>query len=289
MRVGVDTVFLLNQAGCDSLVITNTVLQGGITNAIVNAVDPDCNNPFGSIEISNVEGGQMPYLYSIDGGVTFNTNPFFDLVAAGNYSILIEDASGCQFEDQVVLTGVLSPEVSLDPSTIELFLGETVTLNPVVVTPSADIATIEWAPIDNLSCGDCLQPQATPLGTTEYVISIIDENGCQASASVLLLVSERTSVFAPEAFSPNNDGINDHFTIFANEGLVESVTMLKIFDRWGGIVFESYEFPPNDQSLGWDGKKDGKQVALGVYVFLAEVRLINGNTVHLEGGVTVVR
>ncbi len=288
-EVGLDTVTLVNQGGCDSLVITNTVLQGGITNANITIVDPDCDDPFGSIEISEVMGGQPPFLYSIDGGVTFSTDPLFELVAAGNYSILLEDASGCQYEDQVLLTGVVPPGLSFNPSVIELFLGETATLSPVVIAPSADIATIEWTPVDNLSCVDCLEPQATPFGTTEYVISIVDENGCQANASIVLVVSEKTSVFTPDAFSPNDDSINDVFTIYANEGLVESVTFLKIFDRWGGNVFESYDFPPNDQTFGWDGKNDGEPVGLGVYVFLAEVRLINGKTVILEGGITVIR
>lgn len=99
------------------------------------------------------------------------------------------------------------------------------------------------------------------------------------------------SIFIPNIFSPNDDGKNDFFTIQADPTHLPTIRFLKIYDRWGGLVFEKTDFPANDPPLGWDGRwaNSGKKVGNGVYVFQALVEFENGSFSVENGSVTVAR
>ncbi|MEO1262711.1 MAG: gliding motility-associated C-terminal domain-containing protein [Bacteroidota bacterium] len=288
-QAGADTIFLTNQAGCDSLVITNIVFESAITDASLNVIDPSCIDPFGSIEVVDVVGGVSPYVYSIDAGATFGTDQNFNLLVAGDYEIIVEDANGCQFGLNTSLADVLLPEVFFNPESIDVLLGDAELLNPNTTIPDSSIASIVWTPVEQLSCTDCLTPLATPFTSTEYLLTVEDLNGCSASASIFLNVIERTRAFAPNIISPNGDGINDGFTIFSAPGYIETIISMKVFDRWGGNVYENFGFQPNDPQLGWNGTKDGDLVGSGVYVFVAELGLANGERLQMEGEIMVLR
>ena len=289
-EAGSDTLVLVNQAGCDSLVITNVILDGSITSALVIGIDPDCNGALGSIEITDVEGGQPPYIYSINGGA-FGTEPIITDLLSGFYEIIIEDVTGCQFESSVELADVQVPELFFDPAVINLNLGETVPLLPTTTANVDSLQSIVWTPADSLSisCFDCFETNGTPLTNMEYTITIIDENGCEVSATVLLQVTDEQRVYTPNVFTPNGDGVNDAFTIYADENYVKSIISLMIFDRWGDHVFEGNDFPPNVESFGWTGKRNGNDVEQGVHVFLAELELMSGSTLMVSGEITVIR
>lgn len=96
------------------------------------------------------------------------------------------------------------------------------------------------------------------------------------------------SVFAPNAFSPNGDGVNDSFHIRGWALLEDSVDIneftLKIFNRWGERVFEAH-----DLSHGWDGRFKGEMCELDHYVWVAKATALNGTVFFLKGGVTVIR
>ena len=68
-----------------------------------------------------------------------------------------------------------------------------------------------------------------------------------------------------------------------------SIRKLQIFSRWGNLVFERTNFPPNDPSLGWDGRLDGKVLNSAVFVWLAELELPDGQLVQLTGDVMLMR
>ena len=92
-------------------------------------------------------------------------------------------------------------------------------------------------------------------------------------------------VFVPNAFSPDFNGYNDYFRPYSN-CLLENYS-LKIFNRWGALVFES-----SDINTGWDGRFQNKDVNNGVYVYLLEFQFNQmGETIEkrLSGDVTVVK
>jgi gliding motility-associated-like protein len=93
-----------------------------------------------------------------------------------------------------------------------------------------------------------------------YSVEVTDEHGCIGGDVIILTEQCPTRIYAPNAFSPNNDGINDRFQLYAFD-----ITRLewKIYDRWGNEVFVSED--PEDS---WDGNwKDGP-AGSGVYVWM---------------------
>jgi gliding motility-associated-like protein len=252
-------------------------------------LDPPCYGERGSITISGVEGGTPPYLYSIDGGVSFSSFPQFNNLPAGAYQVLVEDANGC-------LSPVLTLELQ-EPAELQILLeiqaqillGDSYQINAQVSPLQAALDLISWTNSETLSCDDCLNPLAMPLYTTTYTLTVRDSNGCEASEDIRVYVDRRPVVYVPNAFSPNADGYNDLFMIFAKDESVREVKSFLVFDRWGEKVFEYFNFQPNDPAYGWDGSFRGQVMAPAVFVWFAEIEFITGEVVLFEGGVTLVR
>ena len=116
-----------------------------------------------------------------------------------------------------------------------------------------------------------------------------DAFGCEASDELFIEVNTSIDIFIPNVFSPDFDGANDYFTIFAQEGLIQQIDLLQVYSRWGEKVFENTDFPANSLLDGWDGTFRGERLDPGVYVFYAEVTLLGGEARTLEGSVTLVR
>ena len=72
--------------------------------------------------------------------------------------------------------------------------------------------------------------------------------------------------YVPNAFSPNGDGINDHFEIYFPEDLIINSYEMKIYDRWGNKVFESRETTDS-----WDGTFETKTLSSGVYIYTLKI------------------
>lgn len=139
--------------------------------------------------------------------------------------------------------------------------------------------------------GDTLNSTGMTLplnGTYTFVIACTDAlTGCTTADSVQVIVYEEFTVFAPNAFTPNGDGINDVFLPRGNNISPDSYRM-SIFDRWGRTVFESA-----DPDIGWDGRISGNDAPIGVYTYRIGVAPIYGSdgrsTKELQGHVTLVR
>jgi gliding motility-associated-like protein len=120
-----------------------------------------------------------------------------------------------------------------------------------------------------------------------YHVRIEDQNGCLGEDKVRVFVQE-TSIYIPNAFSPNGDNKNDFFTVYVGES-VAKISYLKVFDRKGELVFERKDFFPDDEQKGWDGSFRGKRMDPNVFVYLVEVEFINGNKRLFKGDVTLLR
>lgn len=103
-----------------------------------------------------------------------------------------------------------------------------------------------------------------------------------------MLIDKDVNIFIPNIFSPNGDNINDRFTLFADDRVVK-IHELKIFDRWGELMYQNYDFAPNDPNLGWDGTFRGKTVNPAVFVYYFVVEYIDGSKQLYKGDITLVR
>jgi hypothetical protein len=116
--------------------------------------------------------------------------------------------------------------------------------------------------------------------------------GCVQSIpfEILPYVEEsKPGVFVPNIFAPGSGSGNERFTVYAAPGYVERLSWLRIYDRWGSLVFEQQSFAPNDASKGWDGLVGGQLAAPGVYFWQAMVEYVGGAQELKKGDLTVVR
>jgi gliding motility-associated-like protein len=249
-------------------------------------IDPGCLYEFGSIMITDIVGGQGDIMFSIDGGNSYqNSNMFTDL-SSGQYEVILLDSNECMTSQEILITELFDFDVTIDPDLI-INEGEELNLHLELPFDSSLVETIIWSPGDNLSCTDCLEPLF--FGNLSTVISVVvyDINGCSGSAQFKITVKEK-SVFAPNVFTPNEDGVNDVFTLFGDETIFMSIKELSIFDRWGNRLYIQKNFPLNTNA-GWDGKSKGSYVDDGVYVFYAVVEKADGKLVTLCKDVTVLK
>ena len=153
---------------------------------------------------------------------------------------------------------------------------------------SPDIINWKWLPSTFLSCSDCPNPKVTPKESRVY--AVIGSNGgrCVARDEIKInLVCNNSNVFIPNTFSPNNDGNNDRF--YPRGTGVFGIKSMKIFNRWGQIVFENNSFSPNDAAAGWDGKLKGLELVPDVYVYIMDVVCENSQVFPIKGNVTLLR
>ena len=120
----------------------------------------------------------------------------------------------------------------------------------------------------------------------EYTLTVTNAAGCKASDAVAVqLLCSQSRVYIADAFSPNNDGKNDLFTI-KGQG-IRNVKYLRIYNRWGELVFERSNFEVGDVNSAWNGKYKDQLVPSGSYVYFAEMSC-NEQTFTRKGTVTVV-
>ena len=105
--------------------------------------------------------------------------------------------------------------------------------------------------------------------------------------TVRIRVANKRPIYFPNVFAPDKPYPNDHFTGFSGPA-ADQFTILRIYDRWGGLIFERADFPLNDPNLGWDGTYKGEKV-MGVFAWYASVRFVDQQEFQYEGSVTVVR
>jgi gliding motility-associated-like protein len=124
------------------------------------------------------------------------------------------------------------------------------------------------------------------------VTVFVSANGgsCPVADSTTISVVRGELFYVPNAFSPNGDGVNDEFRLFPGPA-VDRILSFSVFDRWGGRVFLREDLDPAAALAGWDGTREngGAAPQLGVYVYLIEVRLLNGEIVKKAGDVMLMR
>lgn len=250
-------------------------------------IEPICaDDATGSIAVSGT-GGVPAYEYSLD-GINFQQGNLFNFVPAGDFDVFIVDKKGCLDSVDVVLNA--PPPLIVDAGeSFMINLGETVELNGSLISSDSPTGDPMWTPPDDIF-EDSLtySPLLLPLNTTTYTLTVIDELGCTDSDTTTVFVSKRRPIYIPNAFSPNDDGINDLFTIYGGAGAT-SIRYLRIFNRWGGLVYENIDFPLNQVALGWDGSFKGEELGPDVFAYVAEVEFIDGVSLLLKGDISLVR
>lgn len=257
-----------------------------VTLDVTNSTDPICpGDENGTIDISG-SGGNPAYVYSINNSQPLPYTSFTNL-GDGQYTILMQDIKGCQDDAQVTLNDPLPVIVDAGPD-VTINLGDTYNLN-AIGSPPQDIISYTWV-VDTttLSCLICTDPTASPARTTQYEVQVLNDVGCISFDRVTIIVREDRPIYIPNVISANDDGNNDRFYIFGNNA-AEVISELRIFNRWGALVYEGIDVPLGETPRAWDGSFNGEPVNPGVFAFYARIKFIDDRVLLYEGDITVLR
>lgn len=256
---------------------------------VVNLICPGDEN--GRVFAKGLDGeceaGMEQYMFSRD-GVLFQESPLLENFSQGQHTIFVRDCKGC-VRDVDVTVGTYE-EIIVDAGIDdEVDLGETTDFSGSFDPPDADIDSIIWSPmLGTFDCDTCLNPIVQPIMDQLYTLTIVDNNGCRFSDDLFITTNQIENVYEPNIFTPELSEGNDRFFLGASLA-VEAVQSMRIYDRWGNLVFESFDMPINEPVAGWDGTFRGKQAEDGIYSYIAQVRFINGNVRPFKGTIHLLR
>jgi gliding motility-associated-like protein len=276
--------------GCMDVASYDLLAPEPIVATINQPEEPNCFGGRTCITVESVTGGVGDnYRFGINFGNPVPIDSCIE-VPAGMYNVMVFDETGCSVEEQIIVTQPDQIIVDLGEN-ITVPLGDTSTLLQLNVTSTLPILAIDWDPIEQVSCRDdmCSIVGISPIVSTLYSVSVLDENGCVGFDEILVTVEAQRNIFIANIFSPNGDGSNDDFRIYNGPG-VQEINYFRIFDRWGNQMFSvEDQLPSLDGTEAWDGTFKGTQVMPGVYVYQALVTFIDGREIEYKGSVTVIR
>ncbi len=274
---------------------TNSLGCGTTDSVIVNVVQPASLSltPLADSiclgqQLQLIASGEKVYTWSPTSGLSNPSiaNPFASPDSTTTYQVTGSDSLFCFKQTQSVTISVFKyPTINLGPGSITIPIGTSYQISGI---GSSDIDSINWSPTIGLSCGDCLSPIAEPTTNTTYTITVVNNGGCVTVDSIRIIVTcDGKNLFVPNTFSPNGDGMNDWFYV-QGKGL-STIQSMRIFNRWGQLVFEKKNFSPNVEQDGWDGNFNGRKAPVDVYIYTIEVVCENSQVIAYNGNVALIR
>lgn len=236
----------------------------------------------GAAFITGLTLANQPYRYSIDGGPLQYSGDFYGL-RAGNHIIRAVNNFGCDTNISFIVLEPAQATLEVNPNDTIIQLGQSIRLYSTFAQfPLSSIVSYNWSPSEGLDCSDCPNPLVSTYNrSNQYTLVVTYNNGCTVTAGSRIFVQNNLDTYIPNAFTPNGDGNNDIFTIY---GLGIREIDMKIFNRWGELVFVS-----TNQQVGWDGTYKGALQNPGVFVYYVRLTYLDGKEVSRTGSLTLVR
>ncbi|MBI3509386.1 MAG: PKD domain-containing protein [Bacteroidetes bacterium] len=276
------TLVVTSQNGCpDSVIIPVTVypqptpafssagicLNDGTTFTDLSTVNP------GSIVSWSWNFG--------DASTSTSQSPSHHYPSPGNYNVtlVVTSSNGCADTLTQAVNIVPSPTAQFTESPTSA--ANTLQLVQFTDQSFANINSWLWNFGDSSATSSLQNPSHTwaQAGTYTIVLVVTDANGCTDTTLYDYIISSPPQI--PNAFSPNGDGHNE--ILFVLGGPFTTLDY-RIYNNWGELIFIS-----TDQSIGWDGKRDGVPQPMGVYVYTVHAVTPDGVPHELSGDVTLLR
>jgi gliding motility-associated-like protein len=246
-----------------------------------------------TVSFIETSASNSQYLYSwnfgnnSDNNLSFNQNTTHVFENAGIYDVGVSVVTDKGCKNSLLIDNLI--EVYKKPDAMFNANPDYVT----IIDPTVSFYNMSlWAESYMWSFGDgdssnIENPYHSYSNIQDYVVSLIaiSSNGCIDTVYSKIIVDDIYSLYVPTAFSPDKDGINDKF-IVSGYGIDTDDFNMKVYNRWGEIIFES-----NDIFEGWDGTygNNGKIVENGTYIWLVTFKTFNGIEYQKRGQVTVIR
>ena len=259
-------VTILPNAGTDYTVFGTNSL-GGVDcyqqlSYYVNVINPTHALIDGTLSICEGQGTTL----KASGGDTYKWIPSYGLNVDDQAAVVANPSITTIYKVEVSYNSycpsTASVQVDVYPRP-KVFAGRDTSfnLNEPKLLIATGTGTITWIDGTGIECRDCSQTNIYPTNYGCYVAQAINEYGCVERDIVCIEVREDFSAYVPNVFTPNGDGLNDKFFIYGES--ISNIT-LRIFDRWGHVVFYG-----TDIETGWDGTFKGLDCKSDVYSYQA--------------------
>lgn len=260
-----------DQYGCKSTASVNVITKPKPAAAIV-PIPSFCEGNLVTLQASGGTG----YMWSPATGLSNVkiANPVASPVDTTTYTVIIGGANNCADTATITLNVLKKPGANAGGDKI-LLKGQ-----PVVLDGKANGSDIRvsWAPASSLSDPTLLQPIATPLSDIIYTLTVTSNAGCGV-ASDDVFVKVYNDIYVPNAFSPNNDRLNDTWKIETLIAVPDAQVL--VYNRYGKIVFAAKGI-----NAKWDGTYKGKPLPVGAYAYMIDLK--NGRPL-IKGMVMLLR
>jgi gliding motility-associated-like protein len=218
--------------------------------------------------------------YTWNNGVTNGVS--FTPAASGTYSVTGTDANGCINSDIVTIN--ILPVPSADVAADETIGDPGLVVN--FTNNSSNGTSYNWVFGNGQTAtfSTLIGQTVTYSESGTYTVSLTASNGICSDISTLQIIiisSPPPTIFIPNVFTPNQDGVNDEF--FIETSFTQSIKLF-ILNRWGEVVYETTELTSK-----WNGDVNGKEATDGVYFFKYEVVGINSDILTGHGNITLIR
>jgi gliding motility-associated-like protein len=234
------------------------------------------NKPIISGDSALCKGSDIVLTVSPNGSYTWSTGSTTDTIHVsknGKYKVKLVNMWGCI--DSTWRNVIFYPNpISNAGRDTTILVGNYVNLDGL----NSQLASQYYWSIGSTSPTFLYNPQ----NDTWVTLTVTSIDGCTDIDSVLLQVLQCRLPVVPNAFSPNDDGIDDEFKI-ANPDDFTKIDYFEIYNRWGELVFAT-----NDKTKGWNGKYRSVEQPVGVYVYQIMVTC-NSNHYRIRGDVTILR
>lgn len=273
-----------NAAGCAATDSIKLTVQPQQTLTLQPLNDTVCIG--GSVQLTAT--GMDSYQWQPPSGLSNAqiANPLATPASTTSYTVTGKDNKGC-FTNTATANIVVNPLPSIN------IVDSIVTIQPgtnyqLTTTFGPGITQWQWQPTQWLSNATIANPIAQPPTDVTYTLTAGDNYGCVARDQITIhVICNNSSIYMPNTFSPNNDGVNDQFYPRSNRPL--NFKAFRIFNRWGQVVFEAKDFAANDANVGWDGRYKGQPAQADVYVYVLEMICSNGVVFRQNGNITLIR
>ncbi|MBK7526980.1 MAG: gliding motility-associated C-terminal domain-containing protein [Sphingobacteriales bacterium] len=271
------TLYAENSLGC-SVIDTFTIFV--LTSQTVSASDDIsiCQGDTALLQVfgSSTANWQPPAFLSDPTGGTTYAYPS----TTTQYYVSVK-ADCLDFKDTIIVTVLPYPDIEAGQN-ITITKGDTAWLN----AQYTNAAQYQWLPNSSLFNPQKAATAALPDTTTTYYFTAQNELGCGKTDSLTIIVLppiDPANIILPNAFSPNNDGINDKFAI-AKHLNIEKLLVFAVYNRWGKRMFTTANL-----NEGLDGYYNNQLQELGVYAWYVIAVDGNGKTHQLNGNVSLIR
>lgn len=214
------------------------------------------------------------------------TNPLtHNYIKKGTYQIsLAYTHDYCPKYNAIYLGDSIKVVDPLSGSDYTMFVLSGIDTTLVNIKKDSGYTQYAWSPGIYLSNPNIANPLFTALRSTDYILTRTDtSSNCKIADNYHIIVSNEVVVAIPKAFTPNNDGLNDVLKIEYGAGLSQ-FNYIKIFNRWGRLVFES-----NNVNASWDGKVNGRDQDTDAYTYIIDYITYKNEHITKTGSVILLR